>query len=79
MAPALWYQLERYSDENGNRMPPGAIYVFLNCWIRLYGHLCMEALHQIDFAITDAAPLFEGCLSELCGWLNIQYDEENAK
>ncbi|MCC5970865.1 MAG: TetR/AcrR family transcriptional regulator [Pararhodobacter sp.] len=78
VAPALWHQLDRYAGETGRRMPPEAVYVFLNCWIRLYGHLCMEVLHQIDFAITDAAPLFEDCLRELCGWLDIPYREENT-
>ncbi|MFN3955761.1 MAG: TetR/AcrR family transcriptional regulator [Pararhodobacter sp.] len=78
VAPALWHQLERYAGESGNRMPPEVVHVFLNCWIRLYGHLCMEVLHQIDFAITDAAPLFEDCLRELCGWLEIGYRVETA-
>lgn len=78
VAPALWRQLERYAAGNSDRIPPEAVYVFLNCWIRLYGHLCMEVLHQIDFAITDAAPLFEDCLRELCGWLDIPYRNEDA-
>ncbi|MDD7970827.1 TetR/AcrR family transcriptional regulator [Roseinatronobacter alkalisoli] len=78
VAPALRHQLERYTVESGNRMPPEAVYVFLNCWIRLYGHLCIEVLHQIEFAISDAAPLFEDCLRELCGWLDIRYYDENA-
>jgi len=77
VAPALWQQLDRYAGETGNRMPPEAVHVFLNCWIRLYGHLCMEILHQIDFAITDATPLFEGCLRELCSWLEIGYHGES--
>ena len=77
VAPALWHQLDRYAAETGNRMPPEAIHVFLNCWIRLYGHLCMEILHQIDFAITDATPLFEECLRELCGLLEVGYHGEN--
>jgi len=78
VTPALWPQLRRYAGETGDRLPPEAVYVFLNCWVRLYGLLCMEVLHQIDFAITDAAPLFEDCLRELCGWLDIPYREENA-
>lgn len=35
---------------------------FLSCWIRLYGLLCMEVLHQLDFAYTDLEPVFEECL-----------------
>ena len=38
---------------------------FLSCWIRLYGLLCMEVLHQLDFAYTDLEPVFEECLGGL--------------
>lgn len=71
MDPSLRQQLDQYARENGNRLPTEAVFVFLTCWIRLYGLLCMEVLHQMDFAITDASPLFEGCLIDLCGLLAI--------
>lgn len=73
LEPHLRSQLEAYADTMDGRLPPEAIYVFLNCWVRLYGLLCMEVLQQIDFAINDAEPLFEECLQQLCGWLEIEY------
>lgn len=73
MPPRLSRQLEAFAGRTGERLPPEALYVFLNCWIRLYGLLCMEVLEQIDFAVADAEPLFEECLQELCGWLEIEY------
>lgn len=47
-------------------------------WIRLYGLLCMEVLQQIDFAITDASPLFEEYLTEFCDWLGSDYEADPA-
>ncbi len=71
--PRLNAQLVRYADNTGNLLPPEAVYVFLKCWIRLYGLLCMEILEHLDFAFTDAEPLYEACLQELCAWLDIEY------
>ncbi|MEQ4715866.1 hypothetical protein [Nonomuraea sp. B19D2] len=39
----------------------------------LYGLLCMEVLHQLDFADTDLEPVFEECLHELAGILSVEY------
>ncbi|SOD61165.1 transcriptional regulator, TetR family [Streptomyces zhaozhouensis] len=58
-------QLTAYSANIEGRLPPEAAHVFLTCWIRLYGLLCMEVLHQLDFAYTDVEPVFEECLSDL--------------
>lgn len=57
-------QLAAYSASIDGALPPEAAHVFLSCWIRIYGALCMEVLHQIDFAYTDMEPVFEECLRE---------------
>ncbi|GIG68218.1 TetR/AcrR family transcriptional regulator [Phytomonospora endophytica] len=62
--PSLRRQLRANAAAMGGRLPPEAVHVFLGLWIRLYGLLCMEVLHQLDFAFTDAEPLFEECLEE---------------
>lgn len=72
--PSLAKQLQIYSDKIDRQLPPEAAYVFLNCWARLYGLLCMEVLHQIGFAYSDPAPLYEECLEELCRLLDIPYE-----
>lgn len=46
-------------------------HVFLSCWIRLYGLLCMEVLHQLDFAYSDLEPVYEECLDDLTGILGL--------
>lgn len=73
--PSLARQIQIYSEDNiGGRLPPEAAYIFLHCWIRLYGLLCMEALNQISFALTDVEPIFEEYLRELCNLLDIPYE-----
>jgi AcrR family transcriptional regulator len=66
-------QLTAYSAAIDDRLPPEAAHVFLTCWSRLYGLLCMEVLHQLDFAYTDLEPVFEECLRDLAGILALDY------
>lgn len=74
MDPSLAAQLDTYSDRIGRCLPPEAAYVFLSCWIRLYGLLCMEVLDQIGFAYNDMEPVFEECLQELSRLLDVPYE-----
>ncbi|MEU3628321.1 TetR/AcrR family transcriptional regulator [Amycolatopsis coloradensis] len=74
LAPALRKQLTAYSAAIDARLPPEAAYVFLTCWTRLYGLLCMEVLHQLDFAYTDLEPVFEDCLRGLTVLLGLDGD-----
>ena len=73
LAPSLREQLVGYCATIDHRLPPEAAHVFLACWVRLYGLLCMEVLHQLDFAFTDAEPVFEECLRDLAGMLGVEY------
>ncbi|MGW0483501.1 TetR/AcrR family transcriptional regulator [Nonomuraea sp. NPDC003214] len=66
-------QLTAFSEGIGGALPPEAVHVFLSCWIRLYGLLCMEVLRQLDFAYTDLEPVFEECLRDLAGMLALDY------
>jgi hypothetical protein len=73
LPPSLREQLATYSASIDGRLPPEAAHVFLSCWVRLYGLLCMEVLHQLDFAYTDLEPVFEECLRDLARSLAIDY------
>jgi hypothetical protein len=46
-------------------LPLGVMHVFLSCWIRLYGTVCMEAFGHLRFALDDAEPVFEAELRAL--------------
>jgi hypothetical protein len=73
LPPSLREQLGAYSASIAGQLPPAAAHVFLTCWTRLYGLLCMEVLHQLDFAYTDLEPVFEECLRDLAGVLAVDY------
>jgi Tetracyclin repressor-like, C-terminal domain len=45
------------------------MHVFLSCWIRLYGTVCMEAFGRLRFAVDDAEPVFEAELKGLAALL----------
>ncbi|WP_031470327.1 TetR/AcrR family transcriptional regulator [Sciscionella sediminilitoris] len=75
---SLRTQLAAYSASIDGRLPLEAAHVFLGCWTRLYGLLCMEILHQLDFAYTDLEPVFEECLRELIGALGLDDPDQPA-
>jgi hypothetical protein len=45
--------------------------VFMSCWIRIYGLVCMEVFGHLRFALTDAEPMFETELRDLSRVLGI--------
>lgn len=79
MPPGLAAQLDAYSAQIEHSLPPEAVHVFLTCWIRLYGLVCMEVLHQLDFALSDAEPFFEECIQDLCRALDLDYAAEQGR
>ncbi|MCW2699323.1 MAG: TetR/AcrR family transcriptional regulator [Blastococcus sp.] len=65
LTPGLKEQLEAWCAKLPVRLPLGVMSVFLSCWIRLYGMVCMEVFGHLRFALDDAAPMFEGELRSL--------------
>ncbi|WP_086818700.1 TetR/AcrR family transcriptional regulator [Allokutzneria sp. NRRL B-24872] len=74
---ALRAELAAYRDDvsaslaaTGIRVPEeklqlGTIYLMLQWWARLYGHVALEVFGRFPFAVPDAEPLFESMLTEL--------------
>ncbi len=56
--PALTAQLTAYAESMHSPLPPGAVKVFLECWVRLYGLVCMETFGHLRFALDDAEAMF---------------------
>jgi AcrR family transcriptional regulator len=52
-------QLQEWCSELPVPLPLGVMSVFLSCWVRLYGLVCMEVFGHLRFALSDAGPLFE--------------------
>ncbi|MEU4833524.1 TetR/AcrR family transcriptional regulator [Streptosporangium sp. NPDC023615] len=71
-------QLRAYSAAMEGLLPPEAAHVFLSCWIRLYGLLCMEVLNQLEF-YSDMESFFEECLRDLCTMLDLEYEPVPAR
>ncbi|MCP3805165.1 TetR/AcrR family transcriptional regulator [Allokutzneria sp. A3M-2-11 16] len=78
LAPGLREQLVSYSEVIGGELPPAAVHVVLTCWSGLYGLVCMEVLHQLDFAYSDMAPVFEEHLRGLASRLGIAYSSAGS-
>lgn len=69
--PAYQEQLRLWCDTLPVPLPLGVMHVFLSCWIRLYGTVCMEAFGHLRFALDDAQPVFEAELRGLGELLGI--------
>ena len=69
--PALKEQLRAWCAELAVSLPLGVLSVFLSCWIRLYGMVCMEVFGHLRFALDDAEPMFEAELRSLGDVLGI--------
>ncbi|WP_043627392.1 TetR/AcrR family transcriptional regulator [Nonomuraea candida] len=72
--PSIRKQLAAYAASAGLELPVEVIHVFMSCWIRLDGLLCMEMLNQLDFLFTDMEPVFEECLREIAPRLGLAYE-----
>ena len=71
LEPALRVQLTEWCAKLPVALPLGVMHVFLSCWIRLYGMVCMEVFGHLRFALDDAAPMFESELRALGAVLGV--------
>jgi AcrR family transcriptional regulator len=69
--PALQEQLRAWCAKFPLPLPLGVMYVFLSCWIRLYGMVCMEVFGHLRFALDNAEPMFEAELHSLAQVLGV--------
>ena len=74
LEPALEEQLQEWCSRLPVPLPLGVMYVFLGCWIRLYGLVCMEIFGHLRFALHDAEPMFESELRSLGEVLGVAAD-----
>jgi AcrR family transcriptional regulator len=81
IAPDLQAQLLEWCTKFPVPLPLGVMQVFLSCWIRLYGMVCMEIFGHLKFALADAEPMFEAelhGLAEVLGVTGAYADVERA-
>jgi hypothetical protein len=71
LEPALRDQLRTWCAKLPVALPLGVMSVFLSCWIRLYGMVCMEVFGHLRFALDDPQPMFEAELRSLGAVLGV--------
>lgn len=76
--PRLAAQLRRWADTDGIELPLGALAIFLACWTKLYGLICMELFGHLGFALDDVDPMFDQMLTELAGMLGLDRDADRG-
>ncbi|MGY1730334.1 TetR/AcrR family transcriptional regulator [Geodermatophilus sp. SYSU D01045] len=74
LAPDFQEQLRAWCTTLPVELPLGVMAVFLSCWVRLYGLVCMEVFGHLKFALADAAPLFEAEMRAIGEQLGISAD-----
>ncbi|MFC0628004.1 TetR/AcrR family transcriptional regulator [Kribbella deserti] len=70
LGPELVAQLQSRAAQFGG-LPPGAIYLSLTYWTRVYGLICMEIFGQLHWALDDAGPYFQAQLNEIARALGL--------
>ncbi|GAB3401317.1 TetR/AcrR family transcriptional regulator [Flindersiella endophytica] len=58
-------ELRRNTAELLPGLPVGARYVFLWCWSRIYGAVCLEVFGHLQWAVSDGERLYEQLMLEL--------------
>jgi AcrR family transcriptional regulator len=65
-------QLRTFSSYVGDVLPLGVLAAYLAGWVRLYGAVTIEVFGHLGFALTDAEPMFEVMLAEMCSAITNQ-------
>jgi AcrR family transcriptional regulator len=71
--PGLRDQLTRFHDRLGADVPLGTILTFLRCWTLLYGAVSMEVFGHLNFALENAAPMFDYTLGGMAELVGLRY------
>jgi AcrR family transcriptional regulator len=71
--PRLLPQLSRFRDILRTDAPEGAIFIFLRCWVLLYGAVSMEVFGHLGFALGDPAPMFDITLGDIARLVGLDY------
>lgn len=74
--PRLRAQLTDWAAANAIPVPLGALAVFLDCWVRLYGMISLEVFGHLSFALADVEPMFDAMLAETAARLGLPWRAE---
>lgn len=71
--PDLRPRLDGYLAWTGVDLPAEGALLFLETWVRIYGHIAMEAMGQLSYALPDMEVLYERCLADIAVTLGMEY------
>lgn len=74
--PRLRAQLAGWAAEREIELPLGALAIFLDCWVRIYGLLSLEVFGHLGFALQDVTPMYDAMLVELGERLGLPWRPE---
>lgn len=74
--PRLREQLAAWAGENDIALPLGALAIFLDCWVRIYGLISLEVFGHLGFALTDVTPMYDAMMAELAARLGLAWRPE---
>lgn len=72
--PSVRAQVEGYLAWTGVDLPTEGALLFLETWVRIYGHITMEAMGQLSYALSDMEVLYERCLAEIAASIDLRYE-----
>jgi AcrR family transcriptional regulator len=71
--PRTTTDLKRYAQWADVDLSSNDLAYFLEAWVQIYGHVVMEALGQLSYAMTDMSSLLEVCLRRIAEDLDVPY------
>lgn len=73
----LHAQLATWAAANAIPLPLGALSIFLDCWVRIYGLISLEIFGCLGFALPqDVTPMYDTMMAELAGRLGLTWRPE---
>lgn len=70
--PTLLDQLRNWKGNEDGAVPPGALRVYISCWVRIYGLISLEVFGQLGFALSDMGPMYDLMLADLGAQLGLE-------
>lgn len=69
--PRLVPELTAFRDVMGTELSIEGLQLYLACWMRLYGAICIEVFGHLCFAVDNAEPLFDDMLNDMARQLRL--------
>lgn len=69
-------QLAAWAAEDAIPLPLGALALYLECWVQIYGLISLEVIGHLKFAVNDVSPMFDTMVADLGARLGLAWRPE---